>query len=459
MRFRENKIPFRFQLFVEKEIWPKLKPLHEGYKIKDKKETAAQILHNLISAGLTNKVVADTRDVNTEGVRLRIKIWDCLIQKKLCRMCKGSEESGRITLYRATGKLLELREEWELKLFEDLELKRNTEEAIPTNHALVVLHSGKTDWLTGRLLEDENKRKPISIKERIEATCQRDKDDIYKPDKQALENGLNFHRETENLINEINTENLAHTWIAYKESEMDNIIAFRPNVCLRQIHSGRLFRGTRLHSWGNLSGQGMPKEQRQTIQIDGEQSAEVDSHCHAIRMLYHLNRIDEREDVYWPEKVFKHYFSFNNISLDKRKIVRGFVKIATNICLNTPSINSASGAVRKHLKENEHGTFLKDLIYKTEESNINGILQRLIKAHPKKVENNFFTEIGLELMTTDGNIMLCTLEELVVQRHVPALAIHDSLVIRSSDIAIATEIFSKNYCKFTRFKPVLKRVF
>lgn len=459
-RFTESILPSEFRLFVEKEIWPRLKTLHRGYRIKEKKEISAQIIHNLIETGLTNKVVADSRNYNEKETRKRTLVWDAITKKKLCKVCKGSESSRQITRYRASGRLLDFRQKWELKLLEDLDLKRNTKEVKPTSHALVVLYSGKTDWLTGQTLPDEQRKKPVSIRERIEATCQRDSKDIRKPDQRALQNGLDYFRKIENIINAINEENLSHSWLAHVSNpDTGNKIALQPNVCLRQIHSGRLFRGTRLYSWGNLSGQGMSKEQRRTIQIDGEPAAEIDSSCHAIRLAYHLSGIDERGDVYWPEKVFPHYHSFKNISSERLAIVRGFVKISTNIALNVSSKLRATRAIAKTLQDDKEHRFLTNLIFKTEKTNLKGILERIVKTHPEKVAGKFFNETGLDLMRTDGCIMFHTLIKFVIKRQKPALAIHDSLVVRASDVSQAIEVFTETYYKFTGFEPVLKRKF
>ncbi|MCJ7693466.1 MAG: hypothetical protein MUO22_08640 [Sedimentisphaerales bacterium] len=458
--FNESNLTSEFQLFVDKEIWPQLKSLHKKYFLEENKKLTAQIVHNLIETGLTNKTVADSRNKNNKQVRKRVPIWDALAKKKLCKSCKGSEISGLVTRYYATNPLLGLREKWELKLLEDLDLKKNTEEAIPTSHALVVLYRGKVDWLTGQSLPNEQQKRPQSILKRIEATCQRNRKDIRKPDPQAIQNGLDYFREIENNINTINEENLSHSWLAYASNpDTGNKIAFQPNVCLRQIHSGKLFRGTRLYSWGTLSGQGISKEQRQTIQIDGESAAEIDSHCHAIRLAYHLSGIDKRGDVYWPEKIFRKYYTFKNVSSKKLRIVRDFVKTSTNIVLNTSNSNSARNAIATLLKDSNNREFLTGLIFKTEATNLKGILERIIKAHPKKVADKFFADYGLDLMCTDGSIMLHVLNEFVVNRQKPALAIHDSLVIKASDVIEAEKVFTKTYHKFTGFKPVLQRKF
>jgi hypothetical protein len=203
----------------------------------------------------------------------------------------------------------------------------------------------------------------------------------------------------------------------------------------------------------------MTQEQRETIEIDGEPAAEIDSHCHAIRLAYHLSCIDERGDVYWPEKVFRHYYNFENVSVSDKKKVRDFVKIATNIALNTNSRESALQAIAKSLLDNENHKFLTDLIFNIEEKSLRGILKRITNAHPERISNKFFTESGLELMRIDGAIMLHTLKELVVARRIPALAIHDALVIRKSDVTLAKEIYTKIYSEFTSFKPVFRRKF
>ena len=136
-RYTEENLKKEFRLFVENEILPLLKL--RGYKLKAKTEIVAQIAHRLIETGLTNKVLADSRDHNNIDAKKRIPIYDLFVKKGLCKMCKGSEVSGLTTRYSATGKLLERKKEWKLELLEDLNLKKNTEEAKPTSDALVVL--------------------------------------------------------------------------------------------------------------------------------------------------------------------------------------------------------------------------------------------------------------------------------------------------------------------------------
>jgi hypothetical protein len=202
----------------------------------------------------------------------------------------------------------------------------------------------------------------------------------------------------------------------------------------------------------------LTQEQRETFEIDGEPAAEIDSHCHAIRLAYHLSGIDERGDVYWPAKVFRRCYN-EDVSDKTKKIIRDFVKKVTNIALNTNSRETALQAIAKALRDNKDYKFLTDLIFNIEIKRLRGILKRIEKAHPKIVSNRFFKEQGLELMRTDGSIMLHTLKELVIKHHRPALAIHDALVIKQTDVILAKKIYSKIYTEFTSFKPVFKRKF
>lgn len=469
--YPEERLTAKFQTFFEKEIWPLLKPLHRGYKLEEKKEVATQCIHSLIGTGLTSTTVADSRDFHKD--QLRIEVWDVLVEKGFCKMGLGSESSKKVTRYYASSYLLRLRENWELKLLVDLNLERNTELAEPSRHALVVLYSGKKDLMTGKTLPDEERHQPLSIRKRIKATPhvyrRYRKDGRITVDPGALEVRLNFFRKIEDTIEAINRENLKHTWIAKSihTTELGNIITFPVNVCLRQIHSGGLFRCMRLYSWGDFSGQSLSKEQRKTILIDSEPATEVDSSCNQIRLAYHFCRIDKRGDIYYPEKIFPRYYSFENVSDASLDIVRGFVKICTIIMLNTSNKITAIKAIGKKLRNDENTRFLTNLIFKVEQTTVSGILERIVKTHPKKVANCFFTEdkdewgrnFGTQLMEAESYIMFQVLEKLVIQEKIPALAIHDALVVKEEDVERAEEVFTETYHKIVHFKPVLKRKF
>lgn len=438
-RFAEQEVQEEFYHFVHDVIWPKLSGLHKGYKLAAKKEIATQVTLNLIKASLTEKVVADGRG-KKNGSGLRIKVWDSLVDAGYARMIRGSEKSGLVCRYQSTNELLTLRRIWRLDMLENLGLQNNSDTTKPSRHALVVLQTNGED------------KKLISIREWILSRCPRDPNNMSAPDPKAVENGLSYFRDVEKSVNEINQENLKHTWTAHTFSEFGTKILFQPNVCLRQVHSNQLFRAVRFYSWGALSGQNMSKAQRNTIKIDGQQAAEIDSSCHAIRMLYHFAKIDERSDLYKTEQIFpKHP--------QHRELLRSFVKIATNVCLNVNAESKARLAVSNALRQHPDREILNEVIEATFKDRTIGLLRKMIEIHPAKVSEKFFTEIGLELMTTDSKIMHSFLRRLVVDKKRPCLAVHDSMVVKVSDVDEAAETYSECYYKFLTKDPVLKREF
>jgi hypothetical protein len=56
-------------------------------------------------------------------VQARVPIWDAVVDAGYARVCVGSELSGMVTRYRATGKPLDLRKEWKLSQFETATLE------------------------------------------------------------------------------------------------------------------------------------------------------------------------------------------------------------------------------------------------------------------------------------------------------------------------------------------------
>jgi hypothetical protein len=427
-----------------------------GYKVAAKLHLAAHIVNKLIQTGLTAGCVSDSRDTKLSGVRLRIAIWDAIVDAGLAHACLGSEQARMVTRYRATTKLLKLRKRWELKLFANANLARNSEMKKPTRLALVCLHSGKVCLATGELLPENERKKPISIREHVERRAQRDQDG--KPDPRAVANGLAHWRATEDRIDRVNRVNAKHTWEAYTTTE-SGLEVLRPvNPFVRQIHVGQMFRAVRLYSWGLLSGQNMPKEVRRTMRIDGEPVAELDFSGMAPRMLYHFKGHNPTGDVYRPSALLPAYYHSKLADRDGKAILRQFIKLATNICFNVSSRDKARLAVRGLLYQHPKRQFIRTVLREVEGlSKAADIVDRIVEAHPA-ISDAFFTEAGLRLMTVDGQIMLRILEAITAEGK-PVLGIHDAIVCKTEDIDFAREAMVDAYCQFHRFEPVIKLVF
>jgi len=452
--YETPRLTAEFVAFANAEILPLV--TLTGYKLDQKKVIATHVLNNLITAGLVGKCIRDSRNTHQRNIEFRVHIWDAIIKAGLADVCKGSEQSGRQTLYRATSKLLDLRKEWTLQLLLDVALARNSNMDDATLFALVVLHAGKRDLATGRLLPKNQRKKPISVVDQIKKNASRTRDG--KPDPEAINRDLARLREIEDHIEFINNSNLAHNWKAFVvDSETGQKYVFQPNVCLRQIHVGQLFRAAGLYSWGPLSGQNLSKEQRRSLLIDGEQAAELDFSGMVTRMLYHYHpRIAPKGDVYRPDKIMPKFYDLENGN-DKKAIVRAFVKQITNICWNVLNRSQAHSAIGNLLANHEHRDFLKTVVYQIEETNPTDLVDRLLAAHPD-LHSQFFTQIGLELMTKEGEIMLHILYE-CAKHGKPVLGIHDSVVCRDSDADFVRNIMTDAYRQFLTFRPVIKRSF
>ena len=104
--------------------------------------------NQLIKTGLALRCVSGERPRNSHlpNVRLRVQVWKALIDADSARIWKlGSRIYGKVTRYRATGKLLGLRKQWRLRALENLCLERSTEMLDPSRYSLVLLYGNKFD--------------------------------------------------------------------------------------------------------------------------------------------------------------------------------------------------------------------------------------------------------------------------------------------------------------------------
>lgn len=457
MVFQEQTIPDDFREFATERVLPQIP--FAGYKLIEKKAIAIQCLHQLVRCGLVGKAVADSRQKTQPGVRLRAEVWDQIAAAGLASVCLGSEETGRTTRYYPTPKLLELKRCWELRFITDLDLARNSQVGpggAPVPLALVVLHSGKIDLGTGVLLPEEQRKVPIHFLDEVQRLAQRGPDG--EPDPRAVANGMRYWQAVEDVINRINDAATSHSWQA---TAVDPVSGrqwtFQPNPCLRQLHIGAFFRGARLYGWSDWAVQRLPRTVRQTIRIDGDPVAELDFSGMATRMLYHMagHDPDPAHDVYRPERILPQLYGFENMSADRRMLVRDFIKRATNICWNVAGRGAANSAVGHLLAEHGEDSFLRKAIYRVERTDPAGIVERIMAAHTP-LADRFFTEAGMELMTADGKIMLGILNEFAKAGRA-ATGIHDAVLCRAADAEFATETMADIYRRHLNFHPVIHR--
>lgn len=402
--------------FLKKSVLPDL--VLKGRKQEERGATALECLAQVLGHGLAGHVVADTR--NTSVARLRIQVWDDLIAAGLVRMQKGSEQSQMVTRYYPTQRLFQLRELWELGLFTDT-----------SERGLVVV---KGEPSVRKFIRDSSRR-----------------DENGRPIPEAVKSRLNWLKLMEDRMEAINRENLSHSWRAYTtDLGVDGnpvVTSFQPNVCLRIQHSQRFYRYMRLYTWGPGSGQNLSKRMRVSMEIDGQEVVELDFSCHHLRMLYHLRNRNPKGDLYRCRQIFPGVRN-----AEDRALLRRVVKQATNAVLNTSSKGSAVQAISGIIRR--AGGRVRELI-KAEGSGPRDLLGRIEAIHPQLLRW-FYVDQADVLQTTDGKLMLRIMEE-VTRSGRPALAIHDSLVVREQDEEFVREVMERNYCwlLFTRFRPVI----
>lgn len=436
-RYATYELDDEFVQFVDAEVLPQVEL--PGYKQEEKRAVLRYATHNLITTGLVGRVVADGRGNTDAATRQRAGVWDALVAAGLAVQCRGSEISGKVTRYAATPELLDTREHWKLKMLMDIELERNTAIATPTDRALVVLHTGKVDLMTGDPLPEDERRQPIDFAEYVARQAQPGPDG--QPDPRAIKNGLDYWRAKEDTIESINAQNMTHGWAATCTHPDGTSTTFQPNVAIRQIHVGDTFQAARLYSFGELSGQNLSKEVRATMRIDGEPAAEWDYSGMHPRMLYRRAGITELEgDPYKPDEVMPGCEVAG---------VRRFTKRALNACLNCRTRPAAHSAIANMLKNNAE---LRGAV-----GPVAVFTDRVLAAHAP-IAPYFFTGVGMELMTADGTVML----EVMKQHRdagKPALPIHDAVVCRASDAEWTRGVMQETYLRLLSHQPVIKRVF
>lgn len=453
--YSESRLTAEFDQFIRQKLLPRIQ--FSGKKLAEKERHAVHMLHNLVETGLKGECVADSRRQSSPNASLRKQVWDAIISKGFADWYPGSESSRKVTRYGATSKLLAMRQQWKLRFLVDVNLQRNTLLDEPSDHSLVVIKSGDIDLATGRLLPPSERRKPISLIEEVQRTAQRDEHGTPYPE--AIKNGMGHWRNREDTIDRINRSQLKHTWVATVISpDTGRPIACPVNPCLRQVHVGEAFRAMRLYSFGKLSGQNFSKAIRKTILIDGEPVTELDFSGMAPRMLYHWALLDPNPklDIYRPKRIFPRYYA--KASKAAKADVRDFVKRLTNICLNVKGRAKANSAASHLLKSRPDKDRLWSAMRADGYSRVAQVIDAIVEVHDRRVVASFFTEKGVELMTTDGMIMLQILWAFA-EADKPALGIHDAVLCKRSDAKFARKVMRDVYWKFMLREPVIKPSF
>ena len=192
--------------------------------------------------------------------------------------------------------------------------------------------------------------------------------------------------------------------------------------------------GGRLYPSGSLGYMGMNSLERSSIIINGEAIVEIDINASYLTILHALKGISmpEAEDIYaiggLPREVVKKWFS---------------------ITLGS---------------ETFHTKWLKGNVQELKEAGVAYKSWMTVKAVEKVVLEHFplmrdwpKQEVRWSnLMFTESEVIISTMQELMLNHQVPSLPVHDCIIVRKSDQELAMRVLSEQFKIIVGVEPRLK---
>lgn len=183
---------------------------------------------------------------------------------------------------------------------------------------------------------------------------------------------------------------------------------------MRRIFNKSWDRGGRLYARGN-SWQNCPKEDRSKILIKDQEglvspTSEIDYECLHIHLLYKMQHVKLDFDPYYLE------------GFDRK-----FVKVATMKAQNARNKHEAARSIAEAWRDPQQAHPSKSQIAEGRE-----VLDRIEALHPK-ISNFVASDVGAQLQRTDSDLMVKVVSQLLTTG-TPALPVHDSILVRQSDI-------------------------
>ncbi len=433
----DTLLPDGWRDLFDQHVAASLLPHLKVQRLSQRLEAAARCVHALLSGRLAKRAIAVARD-NSKTSRVYLNAWDAVVAAGYADVQVGSEDSGKVTRYYGTAKLL----------------------AVPVNGITLVnttlskvndpMEAGSrqdkrlTVFKSGRRAEGNRKQENrlINIVEYVHSNME---------DTAAAQH-IRRIRAMEGRLNNINRINLQHAWMASTwDDDLQCEVVYQPNVVLRQFFTGELYRAGRLYSWG-LNGQLIPSADRKRILIDNEPVVELDYSAMAVRMLYNQRGIDppKQHDLYKPDLVFEEHWPTANDAFAGR--MREAVKRATTIMWNTASRAEAYGAVRGSFHQ-EHPALGRTLA--AADLSVDNLLDRIEAAHPQ-LADDFYSLAALDIQTLDGQIMLDVLDE-CTSHGIPVLGVHDSCVCKAIQSTEVERFMVEMYREVMGYEPVVRR--
>ena len=257
-------------------------------------------------------------------------------------------------------------------------------------------------------------------------------------------------------------ENAAKPVIAHNDSWKRHTATFNDkklNPFAKRVFNQDLDHGGRFY----CPFQNMPSADRANILIDGEKTVELDYKAIHINILYSLVKMQLKGDPYTVAGIERKVMKLLMLRLVNSN-VGGFKSIITK---SSKPENKAIYAQYEHdllhyEHEKEQGNEcvkpLNPFIYDSHETFIPGIpdgltgddVYKIITDKHRPIAHLFGAEnLGTRLQNIDSSIMAEILMNLAKQ-DIAALPVHDSVIVKLSDQAIANDVMKKAYLKIMK---------
>jgi len=211
-----------------------------------------------------------------------------------------------------------------------------------------------------------------------------------------------------------------------RETHTGNIMAVLKYKQLHRVFTGNLKSGGRYYGpmWQMLS-----EELRKYLFIDGCPVVELDYSGLHLRMLYHLEGMDYKEDPY----------GFGS------KQERPYLKLVSLVMINKKTHQGLLRAMKK--------TFTANQLDIPPDEEIEDMVGRFDAAH-ERINRYFCSDIGLKLQYRDSQITSDILDYFL-EREIPVLPIHDSYIVAEQYEDEMYEVMREKYRNLMGFDPII----
>jgi len=184
----------------------------------------------------------------------------------------------------------------------------------------------------------------------------------------------------------------------------------------------------------------MPKIMRRTMQVNGQDLAELDYSALHITMCYHMAGLSVTDYPYLIKNIrtLGHVYSPEVAT----EMVKQDAKLMILTALNSNSNLATLRSFRKEKLYRGHGQWIKIQGFS---SYSRRLLKEVLHIH-KPISLFLGTSAGFYLMLKDSNIMLNVLSRLI-SRNIYALPVHDSVIVPVRHIQIAEKIMVQEYAR------------